>query len=225
MKRVGLLFVIIMAFVVGCGTTGGITHSVRKGETLWRICRTYDVNIREVSRINNIKDPTKIRVGQKLFIPGAQTQRGVAVNVPISKAVYVTNDTTYRAAGRGPVKGRFDWPVKGKVVTYYGKKGDGNNGIDIKAAKGTPVRASDAGVVAHTSDDMRLYGRLIILEHSDGFFTLYAHNDVNLVSVGDTVSKGAVIAKVGNSGAARQYKLHFEVRDGRIVRNPLFYLP
>ncbi len=225
MKRATLLIIVIMAFLVGCSTTGGVTHSVRKGETLWRICKTYDASIREVSRLNNIKDPTRIRVGQKLFIPGAPMQRGVALDAPVTKASYERRSNGPKVQLKGPVKGRFSWPVKGKVVKYYGKRGDGSNGIDIKAAKGTPVKASDAGIVAHTSDDMRVYGRLIILEHSDGYFTLYAHNDENLVDIGDTVPKGAVIAKVGNSGAAREYKLHFEVRDGRIVRNPLFYLP
>ncbi|MEE8573995.1 MAG: M23 family metallopeptidase, partial [Thermodesulfobacteriota bacterium] len=73
--------------------------------------------------------------------------------------------------------------------------------------------------------DMRLFGNLIIVEHSGNFFTLYGHNDVNLVKTGDRVRKGEVIGKVGSTGEAPSPRLHFEVRAGAKVRNPLFFLP
>jgi len=91
--------------------------------------------------------------------------------------------------------------------------------------EGTPIKAADNGTVAFEDSDMRGYGKIIILKHPDGFFTVYAHNRENLVKNGDSVEKGAKIGYVGSTGNASTAHLHFEVRDGKVVRNPLFFLP
>ena len=105
------------------------------------------------------------------------------------------------------------------------RNGTRHGGIDIKTAEGVTIRAADTGVVAYIDSDMRGYGRIVILKHDDGFFTVYAHNRENLVKMGEKVEKGAPIATVGSSGNATTSHLHFEVRYGKTVRNPLFFLP
>ena len=121
---------------------------------------------------------------------------------------------------------KFLWPVKGNVISNFGmRNGTRHGGIDIKAAEGVTIKAADTGVVAYIDSDMRGYGRIVILKHDDGFFTVYAHNRENLVKMGEKVEKGAPIATVGSSGNATTSHLHFEVRYGKTVRNPLFFLP
>ncbi|MBE9531465.1 MAG: M23 family metallopeptidase, partial [Proteobacteria bacterium] len=120
----------------------------------------------------------------------------------------------------------FDWPVSGTVISEFGAEGGtSQDGIDIKAQKGSPVKASEKGEVVHVTDDMRVFGNVIILKHKGDFYTLYAHNDKNLVKNGDKVIKGEKIAMVGSSGDAEGAKLHFELRDGRDVRDPILFLP
>ena len=200
----------------------GVYHTVKKGETLWRICNTYGVSTKEISRVNKIRNSERIRVGQKIYIPGK------------SKLKKITNKSTKKANTKKSarqkkskiVKGRFEWPVKGHVSNQFGVNGGtSQDGIDILARKGTAIKASDNGEVVHATNDMRVFGNIIILRHKGDFYTLYAHNDKNLVKIGDNVKKGEKIAMVGNSGGADKYKLHFELRDGRNVRNPLLFLP
>jgi lipoprotein NlpD len=233
--RIAVLIISLVLFVSSCASTTGVFHTVGRGETLWRICKTYDVDMQEVAELNNIRDETRIRAGQRIFIPGVARTRDVE---PIASAVESARSAV--TAGRaglakpepeGPEavaieKGRFDWPVRGEVVGEFGVMGQTrHDGIDIKAERGTAIKASDAGVVAHTDDAMRLFGKVVILRHEGDFYTVYAHNDENLVKTGDKVEKGGVIGKVGSTGEAGTAKLHFEIRDGQKVRNPLFFLP
>lgn len=200
----------------------GVYHTVKKGETLWRICHTYQVSTKEVSRINRIRNTEKIRVGQKIYIPGRTKLKKVSYS-PVKKA----KSTTKKKRKLSKIeKGRFGWPVSGKVIASFGtEEGTSQDGIDIKARKGSPVKAADGGEVVHVTDGMRVFGNVIILKHKGDFYTLYAHNETNLVKTGDRVKKGDKIAKVGNTGDAESYKLHFELRDGRDVRNPILFLP
>jgi murein DD-endopeptidase MepM/ murein hydrolase activator NlpD len=114
----------------------------------------------------------------------------------------------------------FAWPVKGKVVTGYGKssKGVQNDGINIAAAKGATVSAAENGVVAYVGADLRGFGNLVLIKHADGWVTAYAHNEELMVKRGDKVRRGQPIAKVGSSGHVDTPQLHFEIRkDSRPV--------
>jgi murein DD-endopeptidase MepM/ murein hydrolase activator NlpD len=114
----------------------------------------------------------------------------------------------------------FAWPVKGKVVTAYGKssKGVQNDGINIAAAKGATVSAAENGVVAYVGADLRGFGNLVLIKHADGWVTAYAHNEELMVKRGDKVRRGQPIAKVGSSGHVDTPQLHFEIRkDSRPV--------
>ena len=194
----------------------GVYHRVKRGETLWRIAKTYGVNLQSLAEINNIDDPAKIKVDQKIFIPGAARTKKINVNnkdhpsppPPIIKS-----------------KEKFVWPVQGKVVAQFGvKEGLRYEGIDIAAPLGTPVKAAGEGEVVYEGN-LKGYGNLLIIKHKNNFKTIYAYNHVNLVPVGRKVKKGEPIAKVGNSGRTPDPCLHFEIRDKVQARNPLFFLP
>lgn len=121
----------------------------------------------------------------------------------------------------------FIWPVKGKVISAFGPKGAGlhNDGINIAARKGAAVRAVENGVVAYVGNELRAFGNLVLIKHSDGWVSTYAHAEEILVARGDRVRKGQVIARVGSSGNAREPQLHFELRRGKNAVDPLEYLP
>lgn len=201
-------------------TGHGVVHTVGKGETLWRICKTYNADLQEVAEINNIKKPTDIETGQKIFIPGASKVRKV-------KPYFAPSPNEKEKEGKIVIeKDRLIWPVKGTVISAYGvRNGSRHDGIDIKAEEGTPIKAADSGTVVFSSSSMRGYGNIIIIKHKDEFYTVYAHNKENLVKQGEDVTRGDIIAKVGDTGNASGCHLHFEVRQGKGVRNPLFFLP
>lgn len=124
-------------------------------------------------------------------------------------------------AGKG-----FVWPVKGEVVAEYGPlaKGQHNDGINIAAARGTPVRAAENGVVAYVGNELKGFGNLLLLKHADGWVSAYAHNDQLMVRKGEAVKRGQQIATVGASGGIDNPQLHFELRRGTEAVNPLDYL-
>ncbi len=120
----------------------------------------------------------------------------------------------------------FDRPVKGQVLSAFGNLKDdiSNKGIDIQAPEGASIKAALEGEVSFVSDELKGFGRIIILDHRDGFQTVYAHNSENLVRLGQQVVKGQVIGRVGSSGRAASSFLHFEVRHHHRPVNPLQYL-
>lgn len=123
------------------------------------------------------------------------------------------------------VKNYFSWPIRGEVSSEFGSRsGRFHDGIDIRSEPGRPVRASASGKVVF-SGKFGSYGNLILIRHPNAYFTAYGHNSENLVREGDEVSKGSIIAKVGNTGNATGYHLHFEIRSGSRAMNPLFFLP
>lgn len=229
-----ILFIFIISFLSGCFSAPGkgVYHTVGKGETFWRICKTYGVDMQEVAEINNIRDPREIDTGRKIFIPGARKKKKVVPYTPLASAARPApqreaEKEKEEEQGRIVVeKDRFIWPVKGEIISGYGQRGmERHGGLDIKAAEGHPVKAADSGEAVFVNSGMRGYGNIIILKHKDDFYTVYAHNKENLVKKGDKVERGAVIAKVGSTGNASTCHLHFEVRQGKTVRNPLFFLP
>jgi murein DD-endopeptidase MepM/ murein hydrolase activator NlpD len=125
------------------------------------------------------------------------------------------------AAGKG-----FQWPVRGKVISTFGSKAKGlrNDGINIAAPHGAPVRAAEGGVVAYAGNELRGFGNLLLIKHADGWVTAYAHNDVLLVKRGEAVAKGQIIARVGNSGSVATPQLHFEIRQGKRAVDPQLHL-
>jgi murein DD-endopeptidase MepM/ murein hydrolase activator NlpD len=118
--------------------------------------------------------------------------------------------------------GRFIWPVRGKVVSNFGRRGSGvhNDGINIAADPNTPVKAADAGTVIYAGNELAGYGNLLLVRHANGFVTAYAHNKKLLVDRGDRVKQGETVALVGATGDVDRPQLHFEIRKGDRAVDP-----
>lgn len=121
---------------------------------------------------------------------------------------------------------KFSWPVRGKILSNYGAKSGGlfNDGINIGASKGTAVKAAENGVVAYAGNEVKGMGNLIIIQHSGGWMTVYAHMDSMIVRRGTKVSVGQKIGTVGETGKVDRPQLHFEIRKGTKAYNPSSYL-
>lgn len=131
-----------------------------------------------------------------------------------------------KASDDGDSSPRFRWPVRGKVVTAFGAKTNGksNDGINIAVPEGTPVKAADDGVVAYSGSELKGYGSFILVRHSNGYITAYAHASELLVKRDDTVKRGQIIAKSGQSGEVGSPQLHFEIRKGSSPVDPMRFL-
>ncbi len=207
----------------------GVYHRIKKGQTLWRISKIYGVSLDEIVRVNRISDAYRIKTGERIFIPEAASIKEVPVYQPSTKvpAGAKKTEVSLKPAEEIPnlAKGDFIWPVEGRISSYYGqRKGGFHYGIDISTRQGREVAASRKGIVSF-SGVMRGYGNVIIIDHQDGFSTVYAHNQTNLVKENQTVEQGETIARVGSTGRAKGCHLHFEIRKGIKTINPLFYLP
>jgi murein DD-endopeptidase MepM/ murein hydrolase activator NlpD len=121
--------------------------------------------------------------------------------------------------------GRLPWPVRGNVISGYGSGGGGkNDGINIAAPLGAPVRAIEGGEVAYAGNELKGYGNLVLIKHADGFISAYAHCQELLVKKGDKVAPREVIARVGTSGGVKEPQLHFELRRGQHPVDPKEFL-
>ena len=121
---------------------------------------------------------------------------------------------------------KFSWPVRGKILSGFGPKKGGlvNDGINISSDLGTPVRAAENGVIAYAGNEVKGMGNLIIMQHSDGWMTVYAHLGSMTVKRGDKVNVGQQIGKIGQTGKVDKPQLHFEIRKGTKAYNPTLYL-
>lgn len=118
------------------------------------------------------------------------------------------------------------WPVRGKIISGFGPKANGlkNEGINIAVPEGTSIRAAADGVVAYAGNELKGYGNLVLIRHEDGYVTAYAHAKELFVKRGDTVKRGDVIAKAGQTGSVSSPQLHFEVRKGAVALDPMKFL-
>lgn len=222
--------------------------TVAKGDTLYSLSRKYQIPVNDLAVMNKLNTPFNLSVGQKLKVPKLDTvQTRSVAEIKESKTVAkkitppetVQKQTTVSKAE--PVKTRissdpkkqlpkisarsstkFSWPVKGKVLSQYGAKNKGlfNDGINISAAKGTPVKSAENGVVAYAGNEVKGMGNLIIIQHSDGWMTVYAHMDSLIVKRGAKVNVGQQIGRVGQTGRVDTPQLHFEIRKGTKAYNP-----
>ncbi|MCK4622322.1 MAG: peptidoglycan DD-metalloendopeptidase family protein [Desulfuromonadales bacterium] len=243
---------IFVALLLLCSCSGGIYHTVKPGQTLYRISRSYGVAETTIARVNHISDPTRLRAGTRLYIPGADRVRYVPIvkSAPAAKAV-TPPPVPKKAVSSGkkstiksppsprkkkPVQQRpakatmvkkLQWPLRGKIVHSFSTvaKAGGGKGIEIAVRSGTAVTAAEAGKVIYGGDGVQGYGQLIILQHENDLFTVYGFNQRLYVRQGDFVSKGEKIALSGIPPAGGTPRLHFEVRKGKVAVNPILYLP
>jgi murein DD-endopeptidase MepM/ murein hydrolase activator NlpD len=206
-----------------------------------RLAVRYRVPRQRIIDANKLERPEALRVGQRLSIPGCDRTAAAAAGgtqrvarTPIAGpdgAVLVLvgpqriPTRLYMAVPEFAEQGvEFSWPVHGAVLSGMGpRRRVWHAGIDIRADIGTLVYAAAPGGV-YFSGSAKGYGRVVKIEHINGFMSIYAHNLHNLVNVGDRVEAGAVIATVGRSRASTTH-LHFEIRREGLVYNPLFLLP
>ncbi|MBO6784416.1 MAG: M23 family metallopeptidase [Alphaproteobacteria bacterium] len=226
-------------------------YVVQRGDSLYAISRKVGVDMASLARANNLRAPYTIRVGQKLQLPRSAAPAAVQRSVQTASLPPATRPDASSAAAsptvkpappRAPVVTRpvrtvpapppragsgFIWPVEGRVLSTFGAKNNGlhNDGVNIAAPRGAPVRAADNGVVAYAGKEIRGFGNLLLIKHEGGLITAYAHNDAVLVARGDKVTRGQVVAKVGTSGGVETPQLHFEVRQGTRAVDPKKYLP
>jgi murein DD-endopeptidase MepM/ murein hydrolase activator NlpD len=205
-----------------------VKHKVEKGQTLYRIARTYGLSVDELMAANGIEDPTSLQIGQELVIPGSAKSKPVSEVDSPEPAPPLGKDPAPKPP-KGPVKvgraeGTLSWPVRGVLYARFGRKGnEPHDGIDLAAPAGTVVKTAAPGEVLFAGDQ-KGYGLIAIVEHQGGVITLYAHNRDLRVKTGQKVREGQVIATVGDSGATSGPHLHFEVRiDGKPV-DPLEHL-
>ncbi|MBI2104627.1 MAG: peptidoglycan DD-metalloendopeptidase family protein [Candidatus Omnitrophica bacterium] len=161
----------------------GSYHYVQRGETLWRIARSYGLEVNALARANRLRDASALRVGQKLFIP-----------VPAESQA-------------------FFWPARGRVGR------SGSSGVSISAPPGSLVRASRSGRVAVATHRLSGWGKAVVLDHLDGYLTVYAGLDQLLAAPGANLRQGVPLGSLGNRA------LHFEIRYGTTSRDTLALLP
>lgn len=132
-------------------------------------------------------------------------------------------DDAPRTGGSGP---QFRAPVRGRVISTFGPKPGGtrNDGVNFAVPEGTSVRAAEDGTVAYAGNELKGYGNLVLIKHADGYVTAYAHNSELMVKRGDTVRRGQIVAKAGQSGGVSTPQLHFEIRKGSQPVDPSQYV-
>lgn len=207
------------------------TQTVRSGDTLYSISRSTGVSVQALAQANGLRPPYQLSVGQQLQTPASaggavQIQREAAAPSRSQDVAELARTVSYTQPAAAASQSLFSWPVKGAVIGNYGAGSNGrrNDGINIAAPVGTPVRAAADGEVVYRGAELEGYGNLLLIKHDDGFVTAYAHNDVMLVRKGQKVRKGEAIAKVGQTGAASEPQLHFEIRQNLKSVDPLALL-
>jgi murein DD-endopeptidase MepM/ murein hydrolase activator NlpD len=197
-------------------------HVVRSGDTLYSISRATGASVDAIAQANSLGRPYSLRVGQTLKIPGGAGAVAAASRAPEADVGDLARNVSYGSTTTKP-GALFDWPVQGRVIGSFGLSDAGkrNDGVNIAAPVGTPVRAAGDGEVVYRGSELEGYGNLLLIKHDDGFVTAYAHNDAMLVKKGDRVRKGQVIAKVGQSGSASEPQLHFEIRQNLKAIDPV----
>jgi murein DD-endopeptidase MepM/ murein hydrolase activator NlpD len=197
----------------------GVYHVVERHQTLYRICKTYGVDLKGVASLNSIPDPSKIEPGQRIFIPWAKKVLKVEIYI---------DDVAAEQGEKSKIaykKLDFIWPVEGKITDVFTEaENKKHQGLDISSPLGAPIKASNAGKVIYSNNGIMGYGNLIILRHSEEYVTVYAHNQVNLVEEGTWAEKGQIIGKVGQTGRASGPHLHFEIRKNNKAVDPFLFL-
>jgi murein DD-endopeptidase MepM/ murein hydrolase activator NlpD len=232
----------------------GSVHVVKAGETLMSISRGTGVSVAALAKTNHIDSSKKLSVGDRLTIPQgghqvaaaqppaapkvteprtAQAEKKIKVasaapvqTAHVAKEEPKTTETAVKAAEPSGAMPSFRWPARGRVIAGFGSKPNGvqNDGINLAVPEGTPIKAADDGVVAYAGNELKGYGNLVLIRHSNGYVSAYAHARELLVKRGDTIRRGQVIAHSGQTGNVTSPQLHFEIRKGSTPVDPTQFL-
>jgi len=217
------------------------TVVVRPGDRVSDIAARYDVSSGAILRMNDLQARSEIYPGEVLRIPpGSRATRDVVMHEATGTRIYAeprTRDAAVTSAPLRPVRVarndvppppppqpvetaqdvsglRFIWPVSGTIIDGFGGMagGERNDGINIAAPLGAPIRASQSGTVSYAGNELRSYGNLILIKHDGGYITAYAHAQSIAVAKGQHVEQGQVIGTAGTTGDVSQPQVHFEIR-------------
>lgn len=169
------------------------------------------------------KDGQKEVTEDVIRVNGLETERRL-----VEEKITVDPITEIVEVGTGQVApkhalGSFAWPTRGRLTEYFGARHGNHSGIDIANSYGTAIYASDGGTVTRTGSYSG-YGNIVIIDHGNGYETYYGHNSKVLVSVGQEVSQGELIAKMGSTGNSTGNHCHFEIHLNGVAKNPFEYL-
>ena len=238
--------------LIGCNTIGnvlrpgavlrvpnqdGIFHKFKSGDTVEKVSAIYKVQIDRIRKVNPTVDLNSLKPGSELFIPGGRIEAADTKDANENKKDKVSKADKKKQNAKQSGKtvifeggSGFKWPVVGKITSTFGwrrhpilRRADFHSAIDIKAPHGAPIKASRGGRVVYAGW-MSGYGKAVVIEHSNGYSTLYGHCSSLEVNKGDNVSVNEVIARVGSTGRATGTHVHFELRSGNRPVNPLMYL-
>ena len=218
LKRLALISTIaVLAACAGNNTSSNRAapdgyYKVRPGDTLTQIAKRYGQNVNTLVAWNNLPNASQIEVGQVLRVRHHVASRNTATQQRQATAVTPINRLS------------LQWPTdnaSSSIIQRY--NGTTSKGIDIAGTQGQQIRSAAAGTIIYVGEEVRGYGKLILISHNEYTITAYAHNDTLLVQKDQKVQAGQVIATMGNSDSDN-VKLHFEVRlNGKAV-DPLPYL-
>ncbi len=206
LKLLPLLFIFVFASCSHMMRSGQYIM-LRSGETPQKIARLYGIQEYLLREAN----------------PNTEFQAGEWVFVPLPTGILNGFDPAYILS-----ETEFSWPVPStkKISSGFGRRwGKSHDGIDIPGRKGTHIIAAADGTVTYSGNGLSGYGNLIIIKHSSGIHTVYAHNQSLYAKKGEKVYRGQVIATLGNTGRSSGPHLHFEVRLNNKAVNPVAYLP
>lgn len=202
----------------------GIRHKVKRGETIYSIGKKYGLEDTQVQVIVDypfnefLNDETfELATGQFLVVPG-----GAKPNTPTAVAKKSTYVSYTPDAGAVSGTGSFVWPAAGRITQGYSFY---HKAIDIANRSGGPILAADSGTVVISGwVDNSGYGNRVVVDHGNGYVTLYAHLSVAQVRVGQRVNRGDVLGQMGSTGRSTGTHLHFEIRTGSGLLNPFNFL-
>ena len=237
------ILILLMLALVGCGGSQAVApvgvyraqsqqppptvYKVKRGDTLYSVSWRFGIDFKTVAKINGIRSPYTIYVGQKLrFKPYRQvakksTQKTTASKKTTTKKKKVVAKSNWVPSNQ---RLRWQWPVNGKIISSYSKSAAGRQGINIAGKSGQKVAAAAAGKVVYSGNGLPRYGNLIIIKHNDTYLSAYAHNKYLTVKDGQVVKAGQKIALLGRTGAQRD-QLHFEIRRNGEPVDPMRFLP
>ncbi len=211
---------------------------VEQGQTLFRISQAYGVKLAALLEANHLKSSEPLRVGQRLFIPGATAARPVESFRPLTTQERRKLEDSLRdevaappapeEAPRPRVKtdAPFVWPILGPINSPFGPRwGKFHAGVDIGSPHYQEVVAAADGEVIYANETNGGLGKAVVIQHAQGLRTVYAHLSIIIAHEGDTVRQGQAVGGVGDTGRATGPHLHFEVRRDGVPINPEDYLP
>ncbi|HET7924396.1 MAG TPA: peptidoglycan DD-metalloendopeptidase family protein [Rhodanobacteraceae bacterium] len=203
--------------------TAPATYTVRSGDTLTAIAFRYGLDARDVARWNNLRNPDRIEVGQRLVLRAPTGSRSAATSTG-SGSRPASTGTTASAVRPAVAEPAWRWPTRGNLVARFGGQGSLSTGIGIAGSLGQEIVATAAGRVVYSGSGLADYGQLIIIEHNEAWLSAYGHNQRVLVSQGQSVVAGQKIAEMG-PGPGGTPRLHFEIRRNGDPLDPVPRLP